>query len=121
MIQWIIEFYALQSPITKKRIPALSWKKRAYLFDITSSTRAAMNYQCFLCHFLPYFALIFASISGVIVVASLNLAIASGVLNLFIIGEPLSIAFYRFLIPQSGLIVNVLLNDSIAMTIPPTF
>ena len=64
---------------------------------------------------LPYLALIFASISGVIVVASLNLALASGVLSLFTVGDPLSIAFSRFLIPQSGFTVNVLLNDSVAM------
>ena len=68
---------------------------------------------------LPYLALSLAAFSGVIVFASLNLALASGVLSLFTVGDPLSIAFSRFLMPQSGFIVNVLLNDSVGMATPP--
>ena len=66
-------------------------------------------------HLVPYLSLILATISGGIVVASLNLALASGGGSLFTVGDPLSIAFSRFLMPQSGLTVKVLLNDSVNM------
>ena len=87
---------------------------------LSSPTRAINSFHTLECH-LPYLALIFASISGVIVVASLNLALASGVLSLLTVGDPLSIAFSRFLMPQSGFTVKVLLNDSVAIAIPPIF
>ena len=68
---------------------------------------------------LQYLALSLAAFSGVIVVASLNLALASGVLSLLTVGDPLSIAFSRFFMPQSGFTVNVLLNDSVGMATSP--
>lgn len=52
------------------------------------------------------------------VVASLNLAIASGGLNIFTVGDPLSMASSRFFITRSDLIIKVLQSDSSAMSAP---